>query len=408
VNPTLANVAQMNIATTSFWIAFGVVAYAYAGYPLMQWLWAVLRPRRHLVVPRSRLSVSIVVAARNEDGVVRRRVLELTDALRRERLSGELILVSDGSTDRTADLARSCSNDDVPVTVIELPGSVGKSAALTQGCQAARHDVIVLADARQVWAPDALPLLLQNFADPQVGAVGGELELAQATGVVGGIGLYWRYERWIRQNQSLVGSTVGVSGSICAVRRELFAPIPQGTLLDDVYWPMRVVMEGHRVVRDPRAKAFDSLPVEPRAEFRRKVRTLSGNFQLLSRMPSLLLPWRNPLWVQFFSHKLMRLVAPWAMLVMLGSSLLHGGDVWRIVFAAQVLFYGVGVAAGLGPRGPFRVASPVASFLLLNAAAWTAFWVWLTGRAARSWTQTSYRVAPAGSAGPQSLPLSPT
>src|SRR5215470_5324190 len=104
--------------------------------------------------------------------------------------------------------------------------------------------------------------------------------LESALVVMAGGGLYWRFAKWLRQKESLIHSQVGVSGAIAAVRRELFRPIPHGTLLDDVYWPLQVAMQGYRVVHDDRARAFDRLPENPRDEFRRKVRTLAGNFQL--------------------------------------------------------------------------------------------------------------------------------
>src|SRR5207249_10681512 len=125
--------------------------------------------------------------------------------------------------------------------------------------------------------------------------------------------------------ESQVHSSVGVTGAICAVRRRLFPGVPQGTILDDVYWPMHVAMQGYRVIHDQRARAFDRLPERARDEFRRKVRTLAGNFQLAVRLPQTLLPWRNPVWWQFVSHKLLRLVVPWALLAMLViSSVLPG------------------------------------------------------------------------------------
>src|SRR5438132_2819396 len=119
---------------------------------------------------------------------------------------------------------------------------------------------------------------------------------------------------------------VGATGAISALRRELFRPIPAGTIVDDVYWPLQVALQGFRVVLDPRALAYDRLPERTRDEFRRKVRTLSGNLQLVARLPETLLPWRNPVWFQFVSHKLLRLVVPWALLGLLATSALLPGS----------------------------------------------------------------------------------
>jgi len=191
-------------------------------------------------------------------------------------------VVSDGSTDGTAASARQVARavgvgqtfvsaafsgrqECLPharanVRVLELPSNVGKAAALSAGCTAAVHDILVFADARQTWAADALPLLLENFADPSVGAVSGDLVVQSAPGVMAGVGLYWQYEKELRKLESQVHSTVGVTGAISAVRRRLFRAIPPGTLLDDVYWPLQVAMQGLRVVHDGRAHAYDRLP----------------------------------------------------------------------------------------------------------------------------------------------------
>jgi cellulose synthase/poly-beta-1,6-N-acetylglucosamine synthase-like glycosyltransferase len=284
------------------------------------------------------------------------------------------------------------------VRVVELPQRVGKAVALSRGCSEARHEILVFADARQTWAPDALKRLLENFADPRVGAVSGELIVESAPGVMAGVGLYWRYEKWLRQTESQIHSVVGVTGAISAVRRQLFRPIPAGTLLDDVYWPLRVTMQGYRVVHDQRAIAHDRLPERARDEFRRKVRTLAGNFQLLTRLPMALLPWRNPLWLQFLSHKVLRLLVPWALLGLLITSALLGGPFYRGALAAQLGSYVIGLSGiwkVVGAR--VRPASAAASFLVLNAAAWLAFWVWISGRAGRSWRKVSYGRAPLSS-----------
>src|SRR5262249_16423883 len=237
------------------------------------------------------------------------------------------------------------------VQVLELPTNVGKAAALTEACALASGEVLVFADVRQSWAPDALGLLLENFADPHIGAVSGDLVIESAPGVMAGVGLYWRYEKWLRQRESMVHSMVGATGAVCAVRRELFRPIPRGVLLDDVYWPLQVAMQGFRVLPGQRARAFDRLPERGRDEFRRKVRTLSGNFQLLGRLPAALLPWRNPIWFQLLSHKLLRLVVPWALLTLLVTSALLPGPFFRLALFYQAAGYLLGVVGLWGRAG---------------------------------------------------------
>ena len=384
----------MNVLEILFWVCCACVGYAYVGYPLLLWVWARLRPNPPLRQPFTG-SVSIILAARNEEATVVARLEELCRHLRQGGWHGEVVLVSDGSTDATAFKAREFAEaaaDQTLVSVLELPGNVGKSAALTIACQSATGDIVAFADARQTWADDALAQMLENFADPRVGAVSGDLVLQSGPGVLGGVGLYWRFEKWLRKTESLIHAQIGVTGAISAVRRELFRPIPQGTILDDVYWPLNVAMQGYRVVHDGRAQAFDRLPNRTQDEFRRKVRTLSGNFQLAWRIPTSLLPWRNPIWLAWISHKLLRLAVPWALLGMLICSAVLPGPLFTAALVVQVAGYVVGLL-GLVPAlaNRFRLAGAAGSFLVLNAAAGFALFIWLGGRADRTWHKISYK-----------------
>ena len=233
-------------------------------------------------------AVSVILVVHNEEARIERRLRELNGLVRAMNNKSEMIVVSDGSTDDTVRLAHQCADDSM--RVLELP-RMGKAAALTYAAANARHPILVFADVRQSWSPDALKNLVANFADRKVGAVGGQVLCERADGVLAGVGLYWRLEMALRRLESRLHSTVGTSGPISAVRRELFWPIPAGTVLDDVYWPLRVTMQGYRVVHDPRAIAYDHWPQTPRGEFWRKVRTQSGLFQLCARLPTALLPW---------------------------------------------------------------------------------------------------------------------
>jgi cellulose synthase/poly-beta-1,6-N-acetylglucosamine synthase-like glycosyltransferase len=220
-----------------------------------------------------------------------------------------------------------------------------------------------------------------------------------------GFSIYWRFEKWLRQTESRFDSSVNVTGSICAVRRSLFRAIPDGTILDDVYWPLQVAMKGHRVIHDERAHAYDRLPIHVGDEFRRKVRTLCGNFQLLTRLPSALLPWRNPIWWQFVSHRPLRLLVPWALISLATSAVVLEEPVYQVALWLQVAFYLLAVA-GMNTTVATRsaAASASAALLILNTAAWFAFWVWISGRTDRLWCKLTYEpahsiraAAPAGS-----------
>jgi hypothetical protein len=187
---------------------------------------------------------------------------------------------------------------------------------------------------------------VSHFRDPAIGAVSGELILDCETAmsdssVAEGVGAYWTYEKWLRRGESMVGSTVGVTGAIYAMRSWLWQPLPADTLLDDVLGPMRVVMRGYRVTFDSLAHAFDTTSKTASAELVRKVRTLAGNFQLLAQEPRLLLPGLNPVWLQFMSHKVARLLVPYALVALLLSSMALAPRSWfyAAACAAQLAFY---------------------------------------------------------------------
>lgn len=331
---------------TLFWISIAAIGYVYAGYPLLLAAWARLvhrQARRRAIDAIDHWpAVSIIVAARNEAGRLPARIRNLLDIPYPGQR--QIIVVSDGSTDGTAAAARDVSRD---IEIVELPPS-GKPQALNAGVARASGEILVFADARQQFGQRALMELVANFADPTVGGVTGELIIdaergATASTVGDGVSLYWTYEKWLRRNESHVWSTLGATGAIYAMRRELWRPLPPETLLDDVLAPMRAVLDGWRVVYEERAQAFDRAASDAAAESQRKVRTLAGNYQILAQEPRLLVPVVNPVWLQYVSHKVGRLVVPWALATALVSSAVLALDSWwfTAALAAQGLFYGL-------------------------------------------------------------------
>jgi cellulose synthase/poly-beta-1,6-N-acetylglucosamine synthase-like glycosyltransferase len=364
---------------TLFWISAAIVVYVYVGYPLLLAAWARLRPRRprRTDVATAWPPISIVLAAHNEGRRLRERIRNLLDAA----YPGprEILIVSDGSTDDTAAVVRAFGG---AVRLIDV-ARAGKPAALNAGVAAASGEILVFADARQRFSADALVHLVSNFADQEVGGVTGELVLdaepaarrfaararttphpsaddrdSQST-VGDGIGLYWRYEKWLRRNESLVWSVLGATGAIYALRRRLWRPLPADTLLDDVLAPMRAVLAGARIVFDERARAFDRASSDATAESRRKVRTLAGNYQILRQEPRLLLPFVNPVWIQYLSHKVGRLLIPWALagLFLASAGLMFEGWLYTAAFGIQVVFYALACYGGWSERRARRHAT---------------------------------------------------
>jgi hypothetical protein len=212
--------------------------------------------------------------------------------------------------------------------------------------------------------------LVSNFADPAVGVVSGELLIgAGASEGARTVGLYWRYESWIRDRLSQLDSMFGATGPFYAMRRALFVPLPGDVLLDDMFLPLSAFFRGYRLVCDPRARAFD-VPTSARTEFTRKVRTLAGNYQILRFYPQLLGP-RNRLWGDYVSYKLGRLLLPFALLAMLvGGALLP--DPGRLpVLAPQLAGYALALLDLAVPEGAAlkRLTAPAATFVTMMVAA---------------------------------------
>jgi len=370
-----------------FWTATAVIAYAYAGYFGWLRLRALWRPwptQRGFVTP----AVSIVMVVRNEAAVLRAKL----DNLLALDYPGELcqvVVVSDGSTDETEKILHEAGHDPrVQVILNQLPQ--GKACGLNDGVSLAHGEIIVFTDARQRIEEKALRLLVENFADPQVGAVSGELMLGnQEQGETNrGMGLYWRVEKRVRELEAATGSVVGATGALYAVRRELVPEVPAETILDDVYIPMDVARQGYRVVFDGRARAWDSADLGAGREFRRKVRTLMGNYQLLQLAPGMLRS-ANPLRFEFVSHKLVRLVVPFAMLAIFLASWFVPGAFYRVAFWLQVCGYVLSLLGWTGWNlGPLsRLADAACTLVVLNAAAVVAFANFVTGQKAE-WIKT--------------------
>lgn len=370
--------------TVLFWISALIVAYVYVGYPCLLAVWARIADRRPRRVPFEDgqwPAISVIIAARNEAARLPARIANLLE----QDYPGtrEIIVVSDGSTDAPGAALAPFGH---AVRLIEVPAG-GKPLALNAGVAASTGEVLVFADARQRFAPGSLRELVLNLSDPAVGGATGELVLdceqepSTDTSVGEGIGLYWKYEKMLRRNESRVWSTLGATGAIYALRRACWAPLPAGTLLDDVLAPMRAVLDGCRIVFEERAIAYDRASVDAAAESRRKTRTLAGNYQILAQEPRLLIPFVNPVWVQYLSHKVGRLIVPWALVGLFASSLSLApmNVMYALVLALQGVFYGLALSGAIF-QARERFARVAFTFVMMNFAAVTGLAALRRGR----------------------------
>ena len=357
----------MSGALAVFIVSLCALVYTFIGYPLLLAAWSRARPR---AVQRAPIEpdVAIVICVYNGAAFVADKIRNcLAQDYPRDAL--RVLIASDGSSDETNSIVLGLS--DPRVTLLAFAQRRGKASCLNDALGACTESVVVLTDVRQKLHKDAVRELLANLADPEVGAVGGQLvfSLDGITPYGESLDVYWRYEKFLRRAESRIASSVGVSGALYALRLECFRPIPADTILDDVLIPMNVAMQGRRVLFEDRALAFDMPSKNAADERKRKVRTMAGNFQLLTSHPRILAPWRNPLAFQFLSHKVARLCMPLAMLgAFIANAVLAASSV--MLFAAlglQLLCYALAVAGLLVPAANrWRAVSLASGFVTLN------------------------------------------
>ena len=364
----------------AFWIAtacFGFILYVLAGYPA--WLgWRTRGMGTGRSVRAFRLghcsqspwepSVSVILPVANGERWLAAK-LDSILALDYPSHLLDIIVIADGSTDATESIARTYSNRRV--RLFSLPAG-GKALALNRGIAEASGEVLFFTDVRQKLEPQCLRRMLATLVDPATGVVSGELVILDgATLQEASTGLYWKYEKWIRTRLSMLDSVLGATGCIYVMKRHLATPLPPATLLDDMFLPLAAFFRGYRVRIEPGAIAYD-LPTTLDAEFRRKVRTLAGNYQIMAQYPALLGP-SNRMWIHFVSHKLGRLLLPHALIVLAAATCFLRGPALVIFALPQILIYGLAAIDPLIPvKSPLqRLTAPARTFVVLMAA---AFW----------------------------------
>jgi len=376
-----------------FWFSFFFVLYAYLGYPAVLIILSKFFPKPvHKGKPSIAPIISIIIAVKDEEKRIENRIRNILDQDYPDDKI-ENIVISDGSTDGTLAkvqrLAEEAAAKNIPVMYKEYSPSKGKVAALNTGIELASGEIVVFADARQKFNQNTISELVANFSDSAVGGVSGELNFVESENstIKSQMGAYWRYEKNIRRLESSIGSVIGVTGAVYAMRKNLYRELPTVTLLDDVLIPMNIVMQGYRVVFDKTAIAVDVVSQDIKQEWKRKIRTLAGNWQLISLRPELFDFRRNKLFFQFFSHKIARLLVPFFLVVLLAASILLDGIFYRCVEYGQLVAYFIAIASHLFPRlQSHSIAKTLYFFCTLNLAAIVGFYIWISGRCSTIWS----------------------
>jgi len=379
----------------ALYLCLAIIFYVYLGYPL--WLLLLKKINSKSVnkkTPEVWPRISVIIAAHNEEANIENRLKNiLLQDYPANKL--EIIVVSDGSADKTVELAEAiaAAESEKIIHVLDVKENRGKPASINSGVDHASGDILIFTDARQDFAENSISELVSNFTDTDVGCVSGELFFKQSrdSNIQKEMGVYWKYEKFIRKSESATGSVVGVTGAIYAIRKELFKKIPADTLIDDVLIPMQVVRQGSRVIFDDQAAAYDIVSDDTSQEWKRKVRTLSGNWQLLLDHKYLLNPFQNPLFFEFLSHKVLRLVVPFLMVAVLVLSyiLIDEGYLW--LFVLQLIFYMLFLGGMFFPGlRKNRIINLIYFFNILNLAVVVSFYKMVIRRQTNLW-QAAYK-----------------
>ncbi|QCI12596.1 glycosyltransferase family 2 protein [Pseudomonas putida] len=373
-----------------FWLCLLLPLYAWIGYPVLLSLAASLFPRRR-PAPLAPQRVSVVIAAHNEERHIEHK---LRSVLSQDYRAAELqvIVASDGSSDRTVELARGVR--DPRVQVLDLP-RLGKTAVLNTAVSTCRGDILVFTDADNQWADDTLGLLLAPFADPEVGGSAGHMIIPNpGKGLSLGDSLYRHYEAWLRKVENRTGCMVSADGALLAVRRELYQAIPP-QVNDDFFISTCAPAAGKRIVYVPEAVVIDQGVDEAGKQFRRRQRVTVGGLQSLAARRELLNPLRHGLYaIALISHKLIRRLAPVLLLPLLLANLWLAAEpgLYRLTLAAQLLGYAFAIAGLLDVRHrlpkPFRLAAFV---LVTLAGMCVGLWQFLRGHGYSQWNPDQNR-----------------
>lgn len=359
-----------------FWICAFVFAYAYFIYPLIISFSASKKvaENKPVIEVEDLPEVTVVMCVHNGEGQISSRLDNILDSNYPEDKL-KVIVVSDGSTDNTIEEINAYGIDNI--TIIKSESNVGKASALNLAYPYIKSDFVAFCDVRQTFCEEAIYELVSSFTDESVGAVTGNLIIRNdEDNLESDPGLYWKYEKWIRDNEGKVRSLVGVTGAIYMARTKLLpVALPEHTILDDMYVPLNIVKAGYHVKMSNEAFAYDVSSATIKEEFHRKVRTLAGNFQLMK-----ILPWvnsiRNPLLIQWFSHKIARLMVPYALIGIALSSLLLEGLFYQLALIGQAGLYSYALLSYLAIKADKKLplGGVLVNFITLNYAAFLAGW----------------------------------
>lgn len=383
----------MTTLVALFWLCVSGVAYAYVVYPII--VWAIsrcyLNPADFAsdkALPVQWPLVTLIIAAYKEEKVILPRLVNaaLLD-YPADRL--EILIGVDGNEDCTGELIRSFV--DSRVRLIQYPIRRGKASVLNDTVPEARGEIIVFSDANTMTQPNSIKQLVRHFADQDVGAVCGKLELIDPASGQNVDGIYWKYENFLKGCEARINGLLGVNGGIYALRKELYEPIPTNAIVDDFLIGMRIHLRHRRLIYDPTAIALEETPDTIGQEFQRRSRIGAGGFQSLQWLWPLLSPTSGWVCFTFWSHKIYRWMCPLLMLGALATNIaLASQPIYFALLLGQLTFYlvaAIGLSWMSGSRLPRALRLP-AMFVSMNAALLVGLWRSLRGIRGGTWKRT--------------------
>lgn len=375
-----------------FWACTAGVVYTYAVYPGLIYLLARASGRRR-TAPSSIASaelpwISVLIAAHNEEAVIEARIRNIL-AMDYPSERREIVIASDGSTDRTAEIVRQFAGEGIRLLDFSRRG---KAAVLNGAFPQLQGDIVLLSDANTYMAPDAARRLIRWFDEPAAGVVCGRLVLRDHSSGTNVDGLYWKYETFLKKQEGRLGALLGSNGAIYAIRRELLCPIPPNIIVDDFVIPLLAKLRsGCQIIYDAEAVAYEEIAPDVKGEFRRRSRIGAGGWQAIAMLWPLLHPKQGWIAFTFASHKILRWVCPMLLVAALLSSVaLWRVDFYRMIVAVEGILAAIAVLGGyVPPRFPGgRVLRLANMFLLMNAALGVGFIRWLATPQTGIWART--------------------
>jgi len=384
----------MHVVEWTFWSCLALIVYAYAGYPLLLGAFGQLIRREGsgragaTEAPFDWPAVSLLIPAYNEAPHLRAK-LDNLDAIDYPRDRLEILFVSDGSTDATAEILAAAERPGLRLLL--LPTRQGKPSAMNLAVSRSRHDILIFCDAATLVAHDAVKKLVRHFADPGVGVVCGAVELGHTAESAATEGVYWKYEMALRRGEARIGATLTALGPFYAIRRAACRPLPSDAILEDFLRSMTARRLGYQVVDEPRARAIDLAAPTVAGEFTRRVRLAAGSFAALAPLTRAATGTPAVFW-SFISHKLLRWLAPFFLLGLLATSLLLWQQpLYRLAIFVQAVVY-LWALAGMAFRKRlqnWRFALLGYFLVAMNLAFLVGFARSLTGRQPVTWTRVN-------------------